>query len=161
MHCPTLALIGMIALSLLSENLASETIVDGGHWEMDRRERPPLDKIPCHESNGINGSLIERPSIDLWRVTGHLQIPFRDTWWTCARCAKNLTEPQFWILSTPSSMFGHGKYGNANRTTTIHGFPALALVGVTALSPTKWNPSFRNHRRRRSPSNGQEGEAPP
>ena len=30
-------------------------------WEgsaMDRRERPPLDKIPGHESNGIDGSSI-------------------------------------------------------------------------------------------------------
>ena len=34
----------------------------------------------------------------------------------------------------PASVFGHGKYGNANCIPTIRGFPALALVGVTALS---------------------------
>ena len=67
-------------------------------------------------------SLIEGPSIDLWWVVGHLQIPFRDTWWTCARCAKNLTEMQFWIPSNPTSMFGHGKYGNANHIPTVCGF---------------------------------------
>ena len=72
MHCPALALIGVNALSLLSETLASETIVDGGHWEMDRRERPPLAKIPCHESNGIDDSSIGGLSIDLWKVVGHL-----------------------------------------------------------------------------------------
>ena len=59
---------------------------------MDRREILPLDKIPRHESNEIDGLSIGGPSIDLWRVAGHLQIPFRDTWWTWARCAKNLTE---------------------------------------------------------------------
>ena len=32
---------------------------------MDRRERPPLAKIPRHESNGIDGSSIGGPSIDL------------------------------------------------------------------------------------------------
>ena len=122
---------------------------------------PPLAKIPHHESNEIDGSLIGGPNIDLWRVAGHLQIPFRDTWWTWARCAKNLTERQFGIRSTPASVFGHGKYGNANRIPTIHGFLALALVGMTTLSPTERNPSFRNHRRRRSPGNGQEGKAPP
>ena len=58
-------------------------------------------------------------------------------------------------------MFGHGKYGNANRIPTIRGFLALALVGVTTFSPTERNPRFRNHHRRRSPGNGQEGEAPP
>ena len=63
---------------------------------MDKRERPPpLAKIPRHESNGINGSSIGGPSINLWRVAGHLQIPFRDIWWTWARCAKNLAERQF------------------------------------------------------------------
>ena len=72
MHCPTLALIGVTALSLLSETLASETIVDRGHRAVDRREMPPLAKIPHHESNGIDGSLFEGPSIDLWQVVGHL-----------------------------------------------------------------------------------------
>ena len=63
---------------------------------MERRETtPPLAKIPRHESNEINGSSIEGPSINIWRVAGHLQIPFRDTWWTWAQCAKNLTEWQF------------------------------------------------------------------
>ena len=104
---------------------------------MDRRERPAPTKIPCHESNGIDGSSIGGPSIDLWRVAGHLQILFRDTWWTWARCAENLTERQFLILSTPNSVFWHGKYGNANHIPTIRGFPALALVGVTTLSPTE------------------------
>ena len=42
---------------------------------MDRRERPPLAKIPRHESNGIDGLSIGGSSIDLWRVAGHLQIP--------------------------------------------------------------------------------------
>ena len=77
-------------MSLLSETLASENIVDRGHQEMDRRERPPLAKIPCHESNIINGASIRGLSINLWRVAGHLQIPFRDTWWICAQCAKNV-----------------------------------------------------------------------
>ena len=69
-HIPTirgflaLALVGVTALSLLSETLASETIIDVGHREMDRRERPPPAKIPRHESNGINGSSIGGPSID-------------------------------------------------------------------------------------------------
>ena len=49
---------------------------------------------------------------------------------------KNPHGVEILILSTPASVFGHGKYGNANRTPTIRGFPALALVGVTALSPT-------------------------
>ena len=62
---------------------------------MNRWERAPLAKIPCHKSNGINGSSIEGMSIDLWRVAGHLKIPFRDTWWTCTRCVKKLKEPQF------------------------------------------------------------------
>ena len=97
---------------------------------MDRRERPPLAKIPHHESNEIDGLSIGGLSIDLWQVVGHLQIPFRDTWWTCAWCAKNLTEPQFCISSTRDSMFGLGKYGNTNHIPTIHGFPILALVGV-------------------------------
>ena len=110
----------------------------------------PLAKIPHYESNGINGLLIRFPSIDLWRVTGHLQIPFRDTWWTWAQCAKNLMERKFWILSTPASVFGHGKYGNANRIPTIHGFPSLSLIFFIALSPTEQNPSFRKHRRRRA-----------
>ena len=35
---------------------------------MDRRERPPLAKIPRHESNEIDGSSIGGLSIDLWRV---------------------------------------------------------------------------------------------
>ena len=38
---PALALVGVTALSLLSETLASETTVDGGHWAMDTREMPP------------------------------------------------------------------------------------------------------------------------
>ena len=42
----------------------------------------------------------------------------------------------------------------------VSGFPILSLVGVIALSPTERNPSFRNHCRRRSLGNGQEGEAP-
>ena len=58
-------------------------------------------------------------------------------------------------------MFGHGKYGNANRIPIIRGFPSLDLVGMTALSPTERNPSFRNHHRRRSSGNGQEGGGPP
>ena len=62
---------------------------------MDRRERPPLAKILGHESNEINGSSIGRLSIDLWQVAGHLQIPFRDTWWTWAQCVKHLMERQF------------------------------------------------------------------
>ena len=41
MHCPALALIDVTVLYLLSETIDSETIVDGGHREMDRRERPP------------------------------------------------------------------------------------------------------------------------
>ena len=142
---------------LLSETLVWKTTVYGAHWEMDRWEWPPLAKIPCHESNRIDGSSIGGSSIDLWRVAGHLHIPFKDTWWTCARCAKKLTEPQFWIPSIPASVFGHGKYGNTNHIPTIHGFPTLALVGVTALSPSEWNPSFRNHHRRRSPGNGHAG----
>ena len=40
-------------------------------------------------------------------------------------------------------------------------FLALALVGVTALSPTEQNPSSRNDRRWRSLGNGEEGEALP
>ena len=96
---------------------------------------PTLAKIPCHKSNEIDGSSIGGLSIDLWQVAGHLQIPFRDTWWTWARCTKNLTERQFGIMSTPTSVFGHGKYGNANNIPTIRGFPSLSLVGVTALSP--------------------------
>ena len=111
LHCP-----------LLSETLASETTVDGGHQAMDMRERPPPDKNPRQESNGINSSSIGGPSNDLWQIVGHLHIQFRDTWWTWAWCAKNLTERQFLILSTPSSVFGHGKYGNANHIPTIHGF---------------------------------------
>ena len=130
-----------------------------GQWIGGRA--PPLAKIPHHESNEIDGSSIKGTSIDLWRVGGHLQIPFRDTRWTCSRCAKNLMEPQFCISSNPASVFGHGKYVNANRIATIRGFPALALVGMTALSPTERNPSSRNDRRWRSPGNGQEGEAPP
>ena len=59
---------------------------------MNRRERAPLAKFPHHESNQINGSSIGGPSINLWLVAGHLQISFRDTWWTCAWCAKNVTE---------------------------------------------------------------------
>ena len=152
----------MTALSLSEQNPSSR---NDRRWRSPGNgqevEAPPLAKIPCHESNGINGSSIGGLSVNLWQVAGHLQIPFRDTWWTWARCAKNLTERQFWILSTPASVFGHGKYGNANRTATIRSFPALALVGVTALSPTERNPSSRNDRRRRSPGNGQEGEAPP
>ena len=62
---------------------------------MDRRERPLLAKIPRHKSNKINVSSIGGPSIDVWRVAGYLQIPFRDTSWTWAQCAKNLTERQF------------------------------------------------------------------
>ena len=58
-------------------------------------------------------------------------------------------------------MFGHGKYGNANRIPTIRGFPALALVGVTTLSPIEKNHCFKNHRKRRSPGNGQEGDPLP
>ena len=58
-------------------------------------------------------------------------------------------------------MFGHGKYGNANGIPTFCGFPILALIGMTALSPTERNPSFRNHRIRWSPRNGQAWEAPP
>ena len=128
---------------------------------MDRRKSPPLAKIPRQESNEIDGSLIGVPSLDLWLVAGHLQILFRDTWWTCAPCAKNLMESQFLISSTPTSVFGHGKYGNMNRIPPVHGFLSSALVGVTALSPTERNPSFKNHRRQRSPGNGQEGEASP
>ena len=102
---------------------------------MDMRESPPLAKIPCHGSNRIDGSSIGGPSIDLWRVAGHLQILFRDTWWTWARCAKNLTKTQFCIPSTPASMFGHGKYGNANCIPTFYGFPSLALIGVKCIVP--------------------------
>ena len=90
-----MALIGVTALSLLSETLASKTIIDGGHQAMDRRERPPLTKLPRHESNGIDGLSIGGPSIDLWRVVGHLQILLMDTWWTYAQCTKNVREPQF------------------------------------------------------------------
>jgi len=36
----TLSLIGMTAFSLLRKTLASETTVDRGYREMDRRERP-------------------------------------------------------------------------------------------------------------------------
>ena len=63
---PALDIIGVTALSLLSKTLALETIVDGGHRAMDRRERPPLAKILRHESNGIDGSSIGGLSIDLW-----------------------------------------------------------------------------------------------
>ena len=64
---PALALIGVTALSLLSETLASETTIDGGHQAMERRESPPpLAKIPCHESNEIDGLSIGGPSIDIW-----------------------------------------------------------------------------------------------
>ena len=63
MHCP-----------LLSETIVLETTIYGGHREMDRRERPPLVKIPRHESDRIDDLSIEGPRIDLWRVAGHLQI---------------------------------------------------------------------------------------
>ena len=43
---------------------------------------------------------------------------------------KNVTELQFWILSNISSMYGHGKYGNANHTLIMHGFLILALVDM-------------------------------
>ena len=58
-------------------------------------ERPPLAKIPHHESNGIDGSSIEGPSIDLWLVTPHLQILFKDTQWTWARCTKTSRSGNF------------------------------------------------------------------
>ena len=45
------------------------------NWQMGE---VPLAKIPCHESNKIDGSLIEVLSIDLWRVVGHLHIQLRD-----------------------------------------------------------------------------------
>ena len=122
---------------------------------------PTLAKIPRHKSNRIDGSSIGGPSVDLWRVVGHLQIPFRKTWWNCAQCPKTLTEPPFSILLTLSSMSGHGKYGNTNLIPTICGFPSLALVGVTALSPIELNPSFKNHCIQWSSGNGQAIEAPP
>ena len=134
---PALALVGVTAFSPTERNPS---------FRNHRRRRSPGNgqegeappaKIPYHESNRNDGSLIGGPSIDLWKVAGHLQIPFRETWWTWARCAKNLTERKFLIPSTPASVFGHGKYGNANHTPTIRGFPALALIGVTALSPTE------------------------
>ena len=53
---------------------------------------------------------------------------------------------------------GFSKFGL--RWNEMH-CPALDLIGVTALSPTKRNPSFRNHHRWRSPGNGQEGDPPP
>ena len=62
---------------------------------MDKQKRHHIDKIPHHKSNGIYGFLIEILAIDLFQVAGHLQIPFRDTWWTCAQCAKSVMEPQF------------------------------------------------------------------
>ena len=53
MHCP-----------LLRETLVSETTIYEGHREIDMLERAPLAKIPHHESNKIDGSSIEGPSID-------------------------------------------------------------------------------------------------
>ena len=147
--------------TLLSETLVWETTIYIAHREMDRRERAPVAKIPCHESKKINCLSIGFLSIDLWRVAGHLQILFTDTWWTCVRCEKNLMEPQFWILSTPATMFGHGKYGNTNHippSMDFHVWPSLAW---NAFSPTEQNPSFRNHHIRWSLGNGQAGESPP
>ena len=39
---------------------------------MNRKDRGPIAKIPCHESNGIDGPLIEGKKINLWGVVGHL-----------------------------------------------------------------------------------------
>ena len=104
-----------------------------GKWTGGRGA--PLAKIACYESIEINGSSIGGLSINLWRVAGHLQKPFKDTWWTCAQSVKKIMEPQFWILSTPTSVFGKGKYGNANQNPNVYGFPSLVLIGMKCIVP--------------------------
>ena len=159
---PALALVGVTALSPTERNPSSRN---------DRRRRssgngeegeaPPY--LKSHVTNPTE-STVHR-SEALASIYGELQVTSRYRSGTLGGLGpavqKNLTERQFLILSTPASVFGHGKYGNTNCIPTIRGFPALALVGMTALSPTERNPSSRNDHRRRSPGNVQEGEAPP
>ena len=146
---------------LLSETVVSETIVCGGHQEMDMRDIGPVAKIPHHKSNGINGLSIGGLSINIWQVAGHFQIPFRDTLWTCDRWAKTSGSCNFEFYKIFLVCLGMGNMGTPTTTPPFMVFQFYPSLAWNALSLTKRKPIFRNHHIRRSPGNGQEREPPP
>ena len=145
MHCP-----------LLRKTLVSKTTVYGGHWEMDRWARAPW--LKSHVMNPIVSVLYWS---EAWAsIYGELQVTSRYHSGTLdglmPSAQKTSQSRNFEFRQLLLACLGMGNVETPTKSPPSVDFQVWPSLALNALSPTEWNPSFRNHRIRRSPGIGQE-----